>query len=509
MNVNRGLLIQDKLKWLNSWRIISGSILASYFVVFAIRSFRWPWMGDAQVFHYEIFLMRAGMAPYRQIPDINMPGAYFSEFFGMSLFGGSDHAWRLYDFTILIALIVAAVSIASAYDWFAGLYAGVLFALIHGSEGPLMSAERDQVMTMLIILGFAFVFFGVRHRRSLFFFFSGITLALAATIKPTAIAFELLLTYSALLELKKQGVRIFPFLREIVTATMLIMLGTLAFLLWRGSLHAFVHQTLALGLTYSSVGRPSFSYMLHYSTPRGLTLLLPLGAVLFVSNRSWRNWEVRVIFCGIFLGLASYFLQAKGFIYHRYPFVAFALLWSGLEFVIALKKGRFTALVGGAGLLIGTLLVAPFYLYRVFHFEQPNSIAMGIVQDLKQYPLSQLQGRVQCLDGLAGCYSALYRLQLKQSTGLMGDQLLFSSHPNSIIRESRRDFLRQFLSSPPMIFVVTNYRFGDPQTFNKVNMWPEFADVLRHNYTLVTERTWGLPSQKEEPLGYRIYLRNR
>jgi hypothetical protein len=116
---------------------------------------------------------------------------------------------------------------------------------------------------------------------------------------------------------------------------------------------------------------------------------------------------------------------------------------------------------------------------------------------------------VQCLDGVAGCYSALYRLQLKQSTGLMGDQLLFSPHPNSMVREIRLDFLRQFLSSPPMIFVETNYRFGDPQTFDKVNMWPEFADFLRHNYTLVTEKSWGLPSQKEEPLGYRIYLRNR
>jgi hypothetical protein len=44
----------------------------------------------------------------------------------------------------------------------------------------------------------------------------------------------------------------------------------------------------------------------------------------------------------------------------------------------------------------------------IFHFEQPNLIATGIAKDLKQYPLSQLQGRVQCLDGVAGFYSALY-----------------------------------------------------------------------------------------------------
>lgn len=87
----------------------------------------------------------------------------------------------------------------------------------------------------------------------------------------------------------------------------------------------------------------------------------------------------------------------------------------------------------------------------------------------------------------------------------MGDQLLFSAHSNRIISETRRDFLNQILSAPPMVFVVTNYRFGDTQTFDKLNEWPEFPYFLRHNYTLVTERTFGYPSQKEEPLGYCIY----
>src|SRR5258708_31042412 len=102
--------MQAESGWLSSWRVICGSILAACFGVFAIRSFSWPWLGDAQVFHYEIFLMRSGMSPYREILDINMPGSYFSEFFGMSLFGTSDHAWLLYDFFLLIALAVASVS---------------------------------------------------------------------------------------------------------------------------------------------------------------------------------------------------------------------------------------------------------------------------------------------------------------------------------------------------------------------------------------------------------------
>jgi hypothetical protein len=463
-------------------------------------------MGDAQVFHYSDFLMRAGMSPYRQIIDINMPGAYLSEFAGISLFGGSDLGWRLYDFALLIALIIGTISIASTYDWYAGMYAGVLFALIHGSEGPMATAERDEVMTVLVILGYALIFLGVRHRRPVFFFFSGIALALAATIKPTAAAFELFLTVITLLHLRKKGIRIFPFLLQTLVATLCVLLATLSFLLWRGSLHAF-GRSIVLAASYSAIARPSFPYMLHYSTPRGLTLLLPLAVFLFFRNRSWQNWQIRAIIGGMILGLASYFVQGKGFVYHRYPFVAFALLWSSLEFTVALRKGRFSAFVGGAGLLIGTLLIAPFYLQRSFRVDQPNRIAMEIVGDLEHYPASKLQGSVQCLDGVAGCFSALYRLQLRQSTGVIGDQLLFSSHPNSTVSDIRSEFFREITSAPPMIFVETNYRFGDRQTFNKVNAWPEFANFLQQNYTIAYERP--LQTSGAETLGYRIYLRNR
>jgi hypothetical protein len=452
--------------------------------------------------------MRAGMAPYRQIIDINMPGAYFSEFAGMSLFGESDLGWRLYDFALLFALAIAMILIARRYDWYAGLYAAVLFALSHGADGPLQTAERDEVMTVLLVLGYALVFIGVRHRRSLFFFFSALTFAIAATIKPTAIVFELLLALISLLHLRKEGIPIFAFLREMLTGTLSIMLATVAFLLWRSSFGAFIHRSLVLAAFYSGGARPSIPFMLHHSTPRGFLVLLPLTVFLFFRNRSWQNWQFRAIVGGVILGYVSYFIQSKGFVYHRYPFAAFALLWSGLELVVALRRGRLDAQIGYAGLLIGTLLIAPFYVYRIFRFEQPNLLTPALIKDLERYPANQLQGNVQCLDGVAGCYSALFRLHLKQRTGIMGDQLLFSPHANSSVAAVRDEFLRDIQSAPPMIFVETNYRLGDEQTFNKLNEWPQFAEFLRLNYSLAVQRPEGNPLDKNEPLGYRIYLRN-
>ena len=464
-------------------------------------------MGDTQVFHYGVFLMKAGMSPYRQIIDFNMPGSYWFDFLGTTLFGSSDLGWRIYDYALLTLLALATISITSTIDRFAGVYAAVLFALVHASEGPLATAERDEVMTVLVLVGYALVFLSVRYRRPVLFFASGICLALAATIKPTAAAFEILITIAALFQLRKEGVRISPFLRAIVLGTLIILAATLMFLLWRSSFNAFFGRALPLGAFYSASIRPSFPYLLHYSTPRGLIPLLPLAGLLFVLNKSWRDWRFRVIVGGVILGLASYFAQTKGFAYHRYPFVAFALLWCGMEFTAALRTGRSVAVIGGAGLLIGAFLIAPFYLYRTFSFVQTDLISMGLVNDLKRYPLDKLDGRVQCLDGVAGCYSALYRLRLKQSTGLMGDQLLFSSRPNPAVDIYRDEFMNQIESDPPLIFIETSYRFGDPQTFNKIDAWPVFAHFLRTNYALVSEGPGDLRTQGADPLGYRIYLR--
>jgi len=442
--------------------------------------------------------MRAGLSPYRQILDFNMPGAYWSEFAGMTLFGNSDLSWRLYDLAILSVLTLSAISVTSSCDWLAGLYAGILFALIHGSEGPRVAAERDEVMTMLVMLSYALVFLGIRYRRSSIFFGAALAFALGVTLKPTAAVFGLVLGFVALHQLRRQKVSLIPYIREICLATVLVAFGVLAFLLWRVSFTAFL-QLMPLGRFYTNMGKPTFGYMLHYSTPRGMVFLLPLTTLLFFLNRSWENWKIRAVLGGVICGLVSYFVQSKGFGYHRYPFVAFALVWSGLEYFTAIRKGKINAFIGMAGILTGALLVAPFYLHRVPTDVGSNDrTTEGIVTDLASYRAGELQNSVQCLDGLDGCYSALYRLQLKQSTGLMGDQLLFSVRSDPSVDAFRNTFLHNMQNAPPKVIIETKYRFGDLQTLDKIDAWPAFASFLQQNYRIAYQR---------DALGYRIYSR--
>ncbi len=486
-----------------------------------VETVRWPWSNDAQVFHYAIFLMSRGLAPYRQIIDLNLPGSYLSEWIGMHLVPFSpivqvtDLSYRLYDLLLLALFGWAAVVITRPYNWFAGVLAATLFALLHASEGAWMLGERDFVMAVLLAGAYAFTFSATRsasgsgNKSTVSLFLGALLLALACTLKPFALLYAVPLFVSPI----RQSART---LAPIAAAFALVAFLTLGFLLWRNSLPAFL-SSLQLAAGYSSTHRTSLAYMLHHSTPRGLYLLLPPAFVLAALHRSWRIPEVLNLQLATLLGLFSYFVQNKGFIYHRYPWVAFALLWLAVECTLAVSNAAqsrvpsttLAATLAAATLAAATFLVAPFYLYRTFHMPPDTAMSTAIAQDLRTLQRNgvPLDTHIQCLDGITGCYSALYRLQLASSTGFMGDQLLFQATSTPAVQRARALFQQQLAGNPPNVFVETNYWYGGPQQFTKIATWPAFQSWLHANYTLIQTRTFPEHPGDIDPIGYQIYLR--
>ncbi len=494
-------------------RLLLTSFLLLLVAVMAVETIHWPWTNDAQIFHYAVFLMSRGLAPYRQIVDLNLPGSYLSEWVGMHLAPSTDLSYRLYDLLLLALFGWAAVVIARPYNWFAGVLAATLFALLHASEGAWMLGERDFVMAVLLAGAYACTFSATRpkahptEKGATALFFGALFLAMACTLKPFALLYAAPLFG---LSLRRTARAYAP----VLAAFALVAFFALGFLLWRDSLPAFL-GSLRLAAGYSSTHRTSFAYMLHHSTPRGLYLLLPPALLLSVLHRSWRIPEVLSLQIATILGLVSYFVQNKGFIYHRYPWVAFALLWLTIECVLALKNTSSfrvpSAALAAVTLAATAFLVAPFYLYRTFHMPPDNSMPTSIVQDLRTLQRSgvALDTHIQCLDGIAGCYSALYRLQLASSTGFMGDQLLFQQTSTPAVERARALFWQQLASNPPNVFVETNYWYGGPQQFTKINTWPAFQAWLLANYTLLQTRTFPAHTGDIDPIGYQIYLRRR
>src|SRR6266568_9521603 len=117
-------------------------LLLTMLAIFVMRTWHWPLVGDAALMHYNVFLLDHGMAPYRQIIDPNMPGTYLVEGAIMHAFGGSALTWRMFDLFLLACAGVAMIVITLPYDWFAGVFAATLFALIHGRDGLIQLGQR-------------------------------------------------------------------------------------------------------------------------------------------------------------------------------------------------------------------------------------------------------------------------------------------------------------------------------------------------------------------------------
>ena len=88
------------------------AIVAACLVFFVIWTWHWPLVGDAVLVDYAVFLLEHGMAPYRQIVDVQMPGTYLVDWLVLHVFGTGAIGLRLFDFTLLATVICAMQVIA-------------------------------------------------------------------------------------------------------------------------------------------------------------------------------------------------------------------------------------------------------------------------------------------------------------------------------------------------------------------------------------------------------------
>jgi hypothetical protein len=486
------------------FRLVCIATLFASAACYAVFTIHWPWMWDTQVFHYAIFLMHHGKIAYKDIYDINMPGCYLMERWAIDIFGGGDLGWRFYEFTLLGSMTLAACIIAVPYDWFAGLLAGVLFAIFHGIDGAAMATERDEVIAVLILIGYAFQFLSVRKSRPIVMLPFGLSLGMAMLIKPTAALFVIVLLLFAYFALKQRARPPAAYLLWGIAGFGIIFVILLGFML-PDSLGPFLFLQRQAIPYYASLAPASWSYLLKNSLPAPFLFFVPAAVMLAIANRARADWEIWTVRSGVVLGALSYFVQRKGYTYHRYSFMAFALLWFGLECALAIKAKGWLRTCGVLGIAVAVLVVLPPRVNHLRH-ERHNSnpLADQLQADLQRLGGSSLQNRVQCLDMVTGCYSALYRLGLVQSTGFMGDTLFFAPDDGSSVPYYRQIFWDDMHKNPPRVIVLSSERFGVKYSFDKLNAWPQFRDYLNSGYTLDVSRTFG--SFDGNVLAYRIYV---
>lgn len=497
--------------------------LGAFTLAFIVRSLHWPLVVDSPIMHYVVFLMRHGLRPYTDITDNNMPGAYLTESWAMSLFGPSDLAWRIYEFFLLGLMTAAMVVIArrpSRPDWLAGVYAGGLFLLMHAVEGPDYAAEREEVMTALLLVACAALFTAVRQRRPAWLLLFGFTAALASAIKPTVAPLGLLLLLLAIFQLRKPPTRLAPYLAWASAGAALVALAILSFLVQHHALSGFLFTLRTVTPAYAGLNRPNYLHLLGKIFPKSLLPLPLIAATLLVrSGREHWTWERWCLLLAAAFGALSYLVQGKDYPHHRYTFVAFIFLLCCLEITAALRARGWPQALAVATVLFSIVFTVPHYSRLLFEVVDHSDLTLSLEHDLQQLgggqPQQTLGDKVQCFDLVAGCLNSLYHLGLVENSAFTGDLLLFSPTDGPLVRFYRNLFWQRATHDPATVLVVSNEWFFGTASFNKLNTFPGFPPYLQANYTEVLARQFPLEDRRapsnspdDPPRAYRIYVRN-
>ena len=215
-------------------------LLSVYFLIcvlwFVVSTAHWKLVNDAAQIHYVCFLMDHGMAPYRDILEVNWPGTYLVNWAVMHTLGAGGPAWRIFDLALMGMSCWAMVAIARPYDWFAGVLGAALFILFHGRDGAGQEGQRDLIIAVLLLCAYAFLFASFRSRRLWPLLAFGVCAGVAATIKPTPLPFAFFLLVVVVIRLKRDG-------EPILKPTLYMLVGMLipfavvgGFLISEGSL---------------------------------------------------------------------------------------------------------------------------------------------------------------------------------------------------------------------------------------------------------------------------------
>jgi hypothetical protein len=490
-------------------RWIASAVFVGLFAYYVARSVHWPMVWDTPIMHYVNFLMSRGLRPYSDITDMNLPGCYLTERWGMAVFGGGDLAWRVYEFFLMAVLTVSGMVIGGSRRWFAGIYAATFFILMHCAEGPILATERDELMMVLLIAATALLFLAIRHRMPLLMLAFGLLSGLAMSLKPSALLLDVALLALAFAVLRRSGEPAGRYLLWGVAGNIAVGALMLEFLIQHQALQAFLFICLKIVPSYGHLNGRGPVYMVRHLMPLPLALPIVFGVLAAALGSRRMGWERWALFFAAAMGALSYFAQGKGYLYHRYMFVIAILLWAGWEIAEAMhREDTRSRLVGVAGIAAMFLVVVPYY-GRIIHRsptvgQEAGELPFALQKDLTQLGGDSLQQQVQCMDLINGCIGALYRMRLVQNTGTTGDLLLFSPTDSPAVEYYRSWFLDRDRKHPANVVVLGNEWFQHGTvSFDKVDAWPLYAAYLRSTYVQVVERHFGDDSAP----AYRIYLR--
>jgi hypothetical protein len=228
-------------------------------------------------------------------------------------------------------------------------------------------------MTVLIVVGYAFLFESRRRRNRWLMIPFGLSLAMSNAVKPTVAPLGVLLLILALWDAKKKGEAVGPYVWSSLLGASVAGALVAAFLAPHNAASALLATTRRLTPFYAGMEHLPFHLLLRFSLPAEAYWLLPFAIAVASVTRYWKNWEQLAIVVGAAFGAFSYFLQHKGYVYHRYTSTAFVLLWIAIQLTLAMRKAQgWVKVVAIAGMSVGVLVWAPVHTQRTLQIRPVN-----------------------------------------------------------------------------------------------------------------------------------------
>ncbi|MCW8130863.1 MAG: hypothetical protein KIS92_10970 [Planctomycetota bacterium] len=475
------------------WNLALAAVTA-WLVLTALLSLKWEIYWDQVCFLYQAFLVNEkGYVLYRDIFDVNMPGAAGFMIFFSKFIGYSDLAWRILDLLWLGAILALTWSMLKPFGRRASWAAVLGFAWLYLMQPESQLLQRDYVMLLPIAAACALALSPERLARfpRLKLVLIGALFGFAALIKPQAgIALPFVAWRAedppgaAPAEAGAARWKAWALRLLFASAGVLAVFLLAAAWLWSmGSLERFLY----IAKNYWPIYSLQIFDESMYTIERGRRWSYIFDSVFHMRNLYGRQWAcvpallVPVLALGnpaltprqraairLFRdALILYFLEVVlvGH-FHPYawiPMLYFAIVLCGvamgdLPALAPRFRPRLTAVVAGACLAWAASRIESPALKRQLAGERPVTPWTEPVEQMASTvrPYMLPGDKIQALDWLGGSERVMLDLRLPMATPYLYDAGFYHATHEPLVKALQEDFLERLRREPPRFILVVS-----------------------------------------------------
>jgi hypothetical protein len=514
-------------------RIFLSVFLIGLLALTALFAFNWRYYHDAPIFFYiSLLIDKFGLIPYRDIFEYNMPGTYLACLLVGRLTGYSVLGVRILDLILLAVIIFLGWLWMRKFSGWAGLFGGIAWGLAYLGFGPTSMMQREYMMMIPVLCGFAAYSNIPSSRNTLRFLVCGFFLGLSSTIKPHAFIglVPILIVEWLSFQLDSPASpakKIIPFLRRmavwLIIGFLVPWIMVFIYLAVHGALPQFLdivfnYLPLFAHMDYNHrvLGTASriFGLVLNYIKMGGVQIwiapaLLGLYMVQQSPLLSPERKKHGTLLLLMLIGYSIYpFFSGQFYNQHWFPFIFF--LFQAAFLCLAVKAdtaNRIFRWVPAGILIISSLtLIRSDTLSNIYQLATSQALPAannpkeGRVDEMAAFLEARLEpgDTVQPIDWVGGAVHAMLITRAKIATPFIYDEYFYHDLNVPYIQNLRARFMNDMKTALPR-FVVEVYDDGpltEPSGLNTSRDFPEFRAFLAENYSVV-----------QEGQGYRIYER--